>query len=374
MSRTSSYPALFILAAGAAGPPAGGAVPQPVPWGTSPKGEAIVLYTLTNAHGMTARVTNFGGILVSLLVPGRDGKLADVVLGFDTFEQYLNTKRYYGATVGRYANRIGHAKFQLDGKTYTLAKNNGENSLHGGIHGFHKAVWKHRGIAPESVEFSYHSPDGEEGFPGNMDVTVRYTVTPDNQLRIEYSATTDKDTVVNFTNHSFFNLAGEGSGSIVRHVAQIDASRFTPVDSGLIPTGELRPVAGTPFDFRKPIPIGTHIDADDPEIKLATGYDHNWVLDHYHAGQKEPAVAATVYEPDSGRTMEVLTTEPGMQFFTTNTLEDTGKQGHRYGPRSAFCMETQHFPDSPNRPEFPTTVLHPGQQFHSTTIYRFSVR
>lgn len=349
--------------------------PAVVRWGETPGGDPIYLYTIANAKGVEARVTNFGAILVSLKTPDRRGAVSDIVLGFDTFDGYLNTKRYFGATVGRYANRIARGAFTLDGRAYTLARNNGENSLHGGVRGFHKAVWKGRAIAgpPPAVEFTRLSRDGEEGYPGNLSVTVRYTLTEANDLRIEYTAATDKPTVVNLTNHSFFNLAGEGSGGVLRHVVTIDADRFTPVDAGLIPTGELRPVDGTPFDFRKPTAIGARIDAADEQLRIAKGYDHNYVLNHA-AGKL--GFAARVAEPDFGRTMEVLTTEPGMQFYTANTLDgsDRGKAGHVYGPRSAFCMETGHFPDSPNRPAFPATVLRPGAYFRSTTVYRFGAR
>lgn len=349
--------------------------PAVLPWGTAPSGSPIYLYTLANARGMEAKVTNWGAILVSLKTPDRHGVLADIALGFDTFDEYLTTKRYFGATVGRYANRLAKGAFTLDGRAYTLTRNNGENTMHGGVRGFHKAVWKGRAIAgpPQAVEFTYLSADGEEGFPGNLGVTVRYTLTGDSELRIDYTATTDRPTVVNLTNHSFFNLAGEGSGDVLRHVVTIDADRFTPVVAGLIPTGELRSVAGTPFDFRKPTAIETRIDAPDEQLRLAKGYDHNYVLNHA-AGKL--GLAARIVEPSSGRVMEVLTTEPGMQFYTANNLDpaDRGKAGHAYPPRSALCVETGHFPDSPNRPEFPSTVLRPGTRFHSTTVFRFRVQ
>jgi aldose 1-epimerase len=366
LPRRTAFAAVFLAIAFAANPPAA------VRWGETPGGDTIYLYTLANAKGMEARVTNFGAILVSLKTPDRRGALADIVLGFDTFDGYLNTKKYFGATVGRYANRIAHGEFTLDGHTYTLARNNGENSLHGGVHGFYKAVWKGHAIGgPQpAIEFTYLSRDGEEGFPGNLNVTVRYTLTDANELRIDYSAATDKPTVVNLTNHSFFNLAGEGSGDVLGDVATIDADGFTPVVAGLIPTGELRPVAGTPFDFRQPTAIGTRIGAPDEQLRLAGGYDQNYVLNHL-AGKL--GFAARVSDPASGRTMEVLTTEPGLQFYTANTLggSERGKGGHVYGPHSAFCLETGHFPDSPNHPNFPTTVVRPGAQFHSTTVYRF---
>jgi aldose 1-epimerase len=344
------------------------------PWGKTASGETIELYTLTNSHGMEARITNFGAILVSLKTPDREGRLSDVVLGYDSFDDYLNTKRYFGATVGRFANRIAKDKFTLDGVAYSLARNNGENTLHGGIHGFHKAVWKGRKVStePPTVELIYLSRDGEESFPGNLSVTVTYTLTDRNELRIDYSARTDKTTVVNLTNHSFFNLAGQGEGDVLGHVVVIDADRFTPADAGQIPTGELRPVAGTAFDFRKPSVIGARIGEADPQLQMAKGYDHNYVLNHVPG----LGFAARVVEPKSGRVMEVLTTEPGVQFYTANTLDGSGggKGGKTYGARSGFCLETQHFPDSPNHPEFPPTVLHPGRRFQSSTVYRFSTQ
>ncbi|MGP8243034.1 MAG: aldose epimerase family protein [Bryobacteraceae bacterium] len=367
--RYAALATAFLVAGWAANPPSA------VHWGDAPGGKPIYLYTLTNAKGMEARVTNFGAILVSLKTPDRRGVFSDIVLGFDTFDGYLNTKKYFGATVGRYANRIAGGAFTLDGHRYTLARNNGENSLHGGVRGFYKVVWKGRAIGgpPPAVEFTYLSRDGEEGYPGNLAVTVRYTLTDANELRIDYTATTDKPTVVNLTNHSFFNLAGEGAGDVLRDVATIDADRFTPVAAGLIPTGELRPAAGTPFDFRRPTAIGARIGEANEQLRLAGGYDHNYVLNH-PAGKL--GFAARVSDPESGRYMEVFTTEPGLQFYSANSLDgsDSGKNGHRYGPHSAFCLETGHFPDSPNHPNFPTTVLRPGAQFHSTTVYRFGAR
>jgi aldose 1-epimerase len=342
-------------------------------WGTTPDGGKVYLYSLTNSTGMKVQITNFGAILVSLKVPDRNGRMADIVLGFDTFDEYSKTKRYYGATVGRFANRIAMGKFTLDGVDYTLARNNGENSLHGGIHGFHKAVWKGREVSstPPAVEFTYLSRDGEEGYPGNLTATVKYTLTEDNELRIDYAARTDKDTVINLTNHSFFNLAGQGLGDVLDDVVTIDADRFTPVDAGQIPTGELRAVEGTPFDFRKPMAVGARISEEDAQFKPGKGYDHNYVLNHA-AGKL--SFAARVAEPRSGRVMEVFTTEPGVQFYSANTLDgsDRGKGGNRYGPHSGLCLETQHFPDSPNRPEFPSTVLRPGAEFRATTVFRFS--
>ena len=347
------------------------------PWGKTPDGEQVDLYTLTNKNGVEAAITTYGGAVVSLKVPDRNGKLGDVVLGFDSIDGYVEGKSYFGAIVGRYGNRIGHAQFTLDGKTYTLAKNNGENSLHGGTKGFNKVVWKAREIPAkdgQALELTYLSKDGEEGFPGNLKVRVVYTLTDSNELKIEYSATTDKKTVVNLTNHSYFNLAGvgPGMGDILGHALMIEADKFTPVDSGLIPTGELRDVAGTPFDFRQPTAIGARINSDDEQIKLGGGYDHNFVL------RRKPgdpiSLAARAEEPKTGRVMEVWTTEPGVQFYTGNFLDGSahGKGGVAYTKRSAFCLETQHFPDSPNQPKFPSVVLNPGERYHTTTIYKFS--
>src|SRR5438477_517190 len=344
-------------------------------FGKTPDGQPADLFVLTNRNGSEVSITNYGGTVVSLKVPDRSGKIADVVLGYDNVEGYAEGKSYFGAIVGRYGNRIGHAQFVLDGKTYTLAKNNGENSLHGGVNGFNKAVWTAKTLSSkdgQSLELSYLSKDGEEGFPGNLKVTVIYTLTDDNALRIEYSATTDKKTVVNLTNHSYFNLAGQGSGDILGHLLTIEADKFTPVDSGLIPTGELRDVAGTPFDFRKPTAIGARINEDDEQLKLGGGYDHNFVL---RRKPGEPiSLAARVVDPKTGRVLEVWTDQPGVQFYTGNFLDGSvrGKGGIAYTKRSAFCLETQHFPDSPNHPKFPSTVLKPGERYHTTTIYKFS--
>jgi len=345
------------------------------PFGKTPDGQPVDLFVLTNKGGAEASITNYGGAVVSLKVPDRNGKLVDVVLGYDTLDGYVNDKAYLGAIVGRYGNRIAHAQFVLDGKTYALAKNNGDNSLHGGIKGFNKAVWTAKTFSAkdgQSVELSYLSKDGEEGFPGNLKVTVTYTLTDANALRIEYSATTDKKTVVNLTNHSYFNLAGQGSGDILGHLLTIEADQFTPVDSGLIPTGELRDVMGTPFDFRKPTAIGARINQDDEQLKLGGGYDHNFVL--RMPMDRGEYLAARVLEPASGRVLEVWTTEPGVQFYTGNFLDGKtpGKAGHTYPKRSAFCLETQHFPDSPNQPKFPSVVLNPGERYHTITTYKFS--
>src|SRR5713226_6499270 len=342
-----------------------GATPQPgsttkKSFGKTPGGQAVDLYVLTNKSGAEASITNYGGAVVSLKVPDRNGKLADVVLGYDTADGYVNDKSFFGALVGRYGNRIGHAQFTLDGKTYTLAKNNGENSLHGGIKGFNKAVWTAKIIPAkdgQSLELSYFSKDGEEGFPGNLKVSVIYTLTDSNALPITYSAISDKKTVVNLSNHSYFNLAGQGSGDILGHLLIIQADKFTPVDAGLIPTGEFRDVAGTPFDFRKELAIGARIDQDEEQLKLGGGYDHNFVLQR--SNDPEESMAARVLEPVSGRVLEVWTTEPGVQFYTGNFLDGKtiGKGGVTYPRRSAFCLETQHFPDSPNQPKFPSAVL-----------------
>jgi len=342
-------------------------------FGKTPEGVAVSIYTLTNSHGMEARITNYGGIVVSLKAPDKTGAMSDIVLGFDTLDGYVNNTSYFGALIGRYGNRIGKARFNLDGHEYKLAANNGENSLHGGTRGFNRAVWTPRELSDGGLELVYVSNDGEEGYPGNLRVRVTYHLTPANELKIEYEASTDKDTVLNLTNHSYFNLKGAGNGDILDHKMMINADRFTPVDAGLIPTGELRSVNGTPFDFRKPTAIGARINQDDEQLKLGKGYDHNWVL---NKSANSLSLAARVEEPTTGRVLEVHTTEPGVQFYTGNFLDGTakGKGGKTYGFRSGFCLETQHFPDSPNKPSFPSTVLRPGQQFHSTTVYRFSAK
>ena len=336
-----------------------------------PDGTPVEIYTLANSQGMRAEVITYGGAVVRLTAPDRTGKFADVVLGMDSLDGYRSQPNYFGALIGRYGNRIGHATFTLEGKQYHLPRNDGDNTLHGGTRGFDKHVWKAREKGG-SLELTYVSADGEEGFPGQLTATVVYTLTGDNELRIDYSAVTDKPTVVNLTNHSYFNLAG--SGTVLRHEVTILAGQFTPVDAGLIPTGELRPVKGTPFDFTHPTAIGARIDDKDQQIQLGHGYDHNFVLNG--GGGSLPHKAAEVYDPESGRVMEVLTTEPGLQFYTGNFLDGKvkGKGGVAYQFRAAFCMETQHFPDSPNQPKFPSTELKPGRTYHSTTIYKFSAR
>jgi aldose 1-epimerase len=337
-------------------------------FGHTPEGTEVDFYSLTDGK-IEVGIITYGGIVVSLRTPDRNGKVDDIVLGCDSVEKYIAQTAHFGGIVGRYANRIAHGSFQLDGHTYTIPKNDGDNALHGGIRGFDKVVWEAKQIA-NGVELTYVSKDGDQGFPGTLTTMVRYTL-EGGALRIDYSATTDKDTVLNLTNHSYFNLAGQGNGDVMRHVLKIDASRMTPVDANLIPTGELKLVAGTPFDFRTPHAVGERIEADDAQLKLGKGYDHNFVLDH-PAG--ELAEAAEVYEPTTGRILRVRTTEPGLQFYTGNFLDGsiTGKEGRVYNRRFALCLETQHFPDSPNHPSFPSTELKPGQKFHSVTVYEFS--
>ena len=346
------------------------------PFGKLPDGTEARLFTLDNGRGMRATITNYGGIVTSLVVPDRAGRGADVVLGYDSLAGYLRATPYFGALVGRYANRIAKARFTLEGKAYTLAANDNGNTLHGGLKGFDKLPWEAAPFSDSSqagLRLHLVSPDGDEGYPGQLDVTVTYALTDSNELRITYLATTDKPTVLNLTHHGYFDLAGQASGDILGHELMLAADRFTPVDSTLIPTGELRSVAGTPMDFRTPTAIGARIGQDDEQLRLGRGYDHNWVVDG-PAGTLR--LAARVREPHSGRVMEVLTTQPGIQFYTGNFLDGTivGKGGTRYQRRSGFCLETQHFPDSPNHPDFPSAVLRPGEEFHSTTVYRFSAR
>lgn len=339
---------------------------QKISFGRLPDGTEIKLYTLTNKNGLWARIMTYGATLVSLETPDRNGKLADIVLGFDSLDGYLKANPYFGSTVGRYANRIAKGSFTLDGVTYPLAKNNGENHLHGGVKGFDKVVWTAEPVEGEGavgVKLSYLSQDGEEGYPGNLSVTVIYTLTDENELRISYEATTDKPTPVNLTNHSYFDLAGQGIGDILGHELMLNADAYTSVDEGLIPTGEILPVVGTPMDFTSPKAIGARM----AEVK--GGYDHNFVL----RGGGKLKLAARVYEPTSGRVMEIDTTEPGIQFYTGNFLDGTitGKGGKIYNRHDGFCLETQHFPDSPNKPNFPSTILRPGEKYSSLTAYRF---
>jgi aldose 1-epimerase len=345
-------------------------------FGTTPDGKSVSLFTLRNRNGVETRITNYGGIVVSLSVPDRNGKFDDVVLGFDGLAGYLQKDvPYFGALIGRYGNRIAGGKFTLDGKTYTLAKNNGPNSLHGGNVGFDKKVWTAEpGADGQSLKLTYTSPDGEEGYPGTLTATVVYSLSDADELKIDYTATTDKPTVVNLTNHSYFNLAGQGMGDILNHQLQINASRFTPVDKTLIPTGELKEVVGTPFDFTAPHTVGERINDKNQQLEFGKGYDHNFVLDGVSGPNAPPRLAARVTEPASGRILEVYTNEPGLQFYTGNFLDGTftGKQGRVYKFRYGFCMETQHFPDSPNHANFPSTVLRPGETYRTTTIYRFT--
>jgi aldose 1-epimerase len=346
---------------------------QSQPFG-SVDGRAITLYTLTNAHGMEVRAMNYGGIIVSVRVPDRNGQFADVVLGHETLDGYRPNPPFFGAIVGRYANRIANGTFKLDGETYNLPKNDGPNTLHGGDKGFDKAVWDGEPLKGRTgVAFSYFSKKGEEGFPGNLRVKVTYTLTSANSLEIDYEATTDKATPINLSQHSYFNLKGEGDGDILDHEIMINADRFTPVDRNLIPTGELRPVKGTPLDFTKPMKIGARIDDNYDQLVLAHGYDHNFVINREGGGL---VLAARVYEPTTGRTLEVSTTQPGVQFYTGNFLDGTitGKQGHVYKKHYGFCLETQHFPDSPNHPSFPSTILRPGETFHQKTVFKFSAK
>jgi len=340
------------------------------PFGKVADGTPVEIYTLADGT-IEARIITYGGIIQSLKVPDRNGNAQDVVLGFDSVDGYVsNPGPFFGALIGRYANRIAHGQFQLDGHTYTLPKNDGDNTLHGG-RGFDKNVWKAREVE-NGVELTYVSNDGDQGFPGTLTAVVKYTLAG-NALHIDYSATTDKDTVVNLTNHSYFNLSGQGNGDILNEELKINASRFTPVNPNLIPTGVLAPVAGTPFDFRKLIVIGARINQNDEQLKNAKGYDDNWVLDKT-AGQMTEA--AEVYDPSSGRVLSVWTTQPGIQFYSGNFLDGSikGKDGRVYGHRAALCLETQHYPDSPNQTSFPTTELKPGQRYHQVTEFRFSTR
>jgi len=338
-------------------------------------GRPVILYTFKNAHGIEVSAMNYGGIIQSIRVPDRNGKFADIVLGHDTSEGYMPNPPYLGAIVGRYANRIANGSFTLDGKTYTLPKNDGPNTLHGGVtKTFDKVIWESQPLKGKNgVAFTYLSRDGEEGFPGNLKVTVTYTLTDANELYIDYQAETDKATPINVSQHSYFNLKGEGNGDILDHEIMINADKFTPVDKNLIPTGELRSVKGTPFDFTTSTKIGARIEDKDEQLVLGHGYDHNWVLNHNGEGR---TLAARVYEPTTGRVLEVSTTQPGVQFYTGNFLDGsvTGKEGHVYKRRYGFCLETQHFPDSPNHPSFPTTILKPGEKFHQETVFKFSAK
>ncbi|MFC1781852.1 aldose epimerase family protein [Planctomycetota bacterium] len=340
-------------------------------FGKTQSGKAVDLYTLTNVNGSQVKITNFGGIIVSLSVPDRNGKSGDVVLGHDTLEPYFENSPYFGAIVGRYCNRIAKGRFKLNGTAYTLATNNNENHLHGGNIGFNKVIWDAQEIRKSDsvgLELYYISKDGEEGYPGNLSVSVKYLWTNDNELRIEYFAVTDKPTVVNLTHHSYFNLVCKGD--ILNHVLKIYADRIIAVDQSLIPTGEMAKISGTPFDFTEPVAIGSRITQDNEQLKLGRGYDHTWVLNDSKDTLKP---AASLYDPKSGRFMEVFTTEPGVQFYSGNFLDGTiaGKNGTVYNERSGLCLETQHFPDSPNQPEFPSTTLRASEEYFTTTVYKF---
>src|SRR5487761_329062 len=365
---------LGVMAGFAAQAPKGHPAMERSVFGKMPNGQKVDLYTLTNHNGVRVKITNYGGRVVSILAPDRHGHLADVVLGYDTLDGYLTKQDpFFGAIVGRYANRIAKGRFTLDGVEYKLPINDGPNSLHGGPDGFDKKVWKVQELtqAQPAHALTYISKNGEEGYPGDLSVKVVYTLTDSNELRIDYSATTDKDTVLNLSNHSYFNLAGQGNGDVLKQVMMINADRFTPVDASLIPTGELRSVEATPFDFRKPTVIGARINQDNEQLKFAKGYDQNFVLNRKGNGLE---LAARATDPESGRVLEVLTTQPGIQFYTGNFLDGTvhGKGGKVYGHRYAFCLETQHFPDSPNHPKFPSTELKPGHAFHQVTVFKFS--
>jgi aldose 1-epimerase len=342
------------------------------------EGEAVDLYTLTNANGVEVRIMTYGGIIQSILAPDRDGEMENVTLGFNSLDDYLAGHPYFGNITGRYANRIALGKFSIGDEEYELAINNEPNALHGGEKGFDKFVWAAEEVTGDDgvgVKLSRTSPDGEEGYPGNLDVEVTYTLTDSDELRIDYRATTDAPTVVNLTNHAYFNLAGEGTGSIDGHELQLMASNYTPVDETLIPTGEIAPVAGTPLDFTAPHPIGERIRDDFEQLVIGRGYDHNFVLDRSSPDDASLIVAARVVEPESGRTLEISTTEPGIQFYSGNFLDGSlvGGAGKMYRQGDGFALETQHFPDSPNQEAFPSTLLEPGETFESTTIYAFSV-
>jgi aldose 1-epimerase len=345
-------------------------------FGQTPDGHKVKLYILTNSNGLKARIMTYGAAVVSLEVPDRNGKFDDITLGYDNLDGYVKNNPYFGVIVGRYGNRIAKGRFTLDGTTYKLATNNGENHLHGGIKGFDKVVWDAESFEQKDavgVKLTYLSKDGEEGYPGNLKCSVTYTLTNNDELKISYEAETDKATVINLTHHSYFNLAGQGKGDILGHELMINADKFTPTDKGSIPTGALQSVKGTPMDFTKPCAIGARINDDFEQLRFGKGYDHNWVL---NKKGKELTLAARAYEPNSGRVLEIYTTEPGVQFYSGNFLDGsiTGKQGKVYKQRYGFCLETQHFPDSPNKPQFPSTILRPGQKYTQLTVHKFYTR
>ncbi len=344
-----------------------------LPFGTTKSGQKVTLYKLVNPKGAEVGILDYGGTIVSIKVPDKAGRLGDVVLGFDHFADYEAKSPFFGCITGRYANRIAKAKFSLEGNDYQLAANNGPNTLHGGKVGFDKKMWKAQVGAGASLSLTYTSPDMEEGYPGALSTRVTYTWTDDNELKIDYTATTDKTTVLNLTNHSYFNLAGAGQGNILDHVLTLNCDRFTPGDETMIPTGEIRPVVGTPMDFRTPHVIGERIGADYDAIKLGKGYDHNFIINGAPGTLRQ---AARAQDPKSGRTLTVHTTEPAVQLYTANFMDGTlhGKGGRNYPYRGGFCLETQHYPDSPNQPAFPSTVLKPGDTFRSTTVFAFGVQ
>ncbi len=340
---------------------------------TEHDGKTVELFTLKNENGLVAQITNYGGRIINLWTPDKKGDFADIVIGYESLDGYLNSNEiYYSALIGRYGNRIAKGQFTLNDSVYTLATNNDVNHLHGGIKGFCNVVWDAKRINGQTLELNYLSPDGEEGYPGNLNVKVVYTLTNENELKTEYRATTDKPTPVNLTQHSFFNLQGVGSGEVKDHILQINADFYTPVDAGLIPTGELAPVEGTPMDFRTPTAVGARVDENFEQLVFGKGYDHNWVI---NTTESELNFAAKVVEPVSGRTLEVFTNEPGVQFYGGNFLDgsDSGKGGKIFSHRSALCLETQHFPDSPNQPNFPSTILNPGEEYYSVCVYKFGV-
>jgi aldose 1-epimerase len=346
------------------------------PFGHLADGRAVELFTLRNAHGMELRAMTYGGIITVIRTPDRAGRFDDIVFGFDSLAGYLGESPYFGAIVGRYANRIARGEFTLDGSTYHLARNNGPNSLHGGIRGFDKVLWTAEPLERDSsaaMALRYTSGDGDEGYPGTVAVRVTYTLTPHDELVVDYEATSDKATPINLSQHTYWNLHGNGEGDILDHVVTLEASAFTPVDSTLIPTGEIATVAGTPFDFRVPTPIGARIGQQNEQLRFGRGYDHNWVVDR--GGRSGLVHAARVVDPKSGRTLDVSTMEPGIQFYTGNFLDGTltGKGGRVYGHRTALALETQHFPDSPNHPNFPSTILRPGETYRSRTVFAFGV-
>jgi len=378
-------PYLFLLfivwSPSAFGHPASSPAPQTLKvsreaFGVLPGGKAVDLYTLTNARGMMIRVMTYGGVIVSLDVPDRKGQSADIVLGYEHLDGYLAKSPYFGAIVGRFGNRIKDARFTLDSKEYTLGKNNPPNTLHGGFRGFDKVLWQGKPFEHKDevgLTLQYTSPDGEEGYPGTLHATVTYTLNDKKEFRIHYQATTDKATPITLASHSAFNLAGEGSGDILGHVLMLNADRYTPFDSTLIPTGKIVSVKGTPHDFTKPTVVGLRIAEKNDQLAYGHGYDSNFVINRKGPGM---ALAARIYEPTTGRVMEIDTTEPGEQFYSGNSLDGTitGKHGHVYKQHSGFCLLTQHYPDSPNRTEFPSCILRPGQTYESTTVYKFSVR